>query len=167
MPGKFKKKLIKPKYSKLHIGCGWNKLKGFVNIDKTKKVKPDIVVDLEKGLPFPDNFFEYIYSEHCLEHIEPQNWRFVLNEIARVAKKNCILELKLPFDNIGQRTNADHFRTFSWRSFDQFTKESKRFYYSDLKLERLHKLPNMFVKLFFYLFPFLKYEVHLKFKIIK
>ena len=76
-------------------------------------------------------------------------------------------ELKLPFDNIGQRTNADHFRTFSWRSFDQFTKKSKRFYYSDLKLERLHKLPNIFVKLFFYLFPFLKYEVHLKFKIVK
>jgi ubiquinone/menaquinone biosynthesis C-methylase UbiE len=167
MKNKGKGKYIKPKYQKLNIGCGYNKKKGFINIDKAKHVNPDKVVDIEKGLPFPEKAFEYIYSEHCLEHIEPQNWRFVLNEICRIAKNNCILELKLPFDNLGQRTNADHFRTFSWHSFDQFSEESKRGYYSNLKLKRLHKCPNKLVKLFYYLFPFLKYEVHLKFKVVK
>jgi predicted SAM-dependent methyltransferase len=162
-----KGRIIKSKFKKLNIGCGYNKKEGFVNIDKAKEVKPDEIVNIEKGFPFPDNSFEYIYSEHTLEHIEPQNWRFVLNEIARIAKKGCILELKLPYDNSGQRTNADHFRTFSWNSFDQFSEESKRNYYSNLHMKRLYKIPNKFVKLFFYLFPFLKYEVHLKFEIIK
>jgi ubiquinone/menaquinone biosynthesis C-methylase UbiE len=156
-----------PKYNKLNLGCGLKKMKGFVNTDKSKKIKPDIVVDIEKGFPFLDNSFEYIYSEHCLEHIEPQRWRFVLNEISRIAKDGCILELKLPFDNIGQRTNVDHFKTFSWHSFDLFMEKYKRDDYSDLNIINLKKDPNKFIKLFFYLFPFLKYEVHFKFKIIK
>jgi len=167
MSRKSKKIQKNPKSPRLNLGSGWDKKEGFVNIDKAKKVKPDLVVDIEKGLPFPDNSFEHIYSEHCLEHIEPQNWRFVLNEIARVAKHGCILELRLPFDNIGQRTNADHFRTFGWHSFDQLIKGGNRNYYSNLVLEKLSRDPTKLEKLFFYLFPFLKYEVYLKFKIVK
>ena len=49
--------LKKPKYQKLQIGCGWNKMNGFVNIDKTSDVKPDLVVNIEEGLPFQDNSF--------------------------------------------------------------------------------------------------------------
>lgn len=159
--------LKKPKHPKLNIGCGWNKKNGFVNIDKSAKVEPDLVVDIEQGLPFESDSFSYIYSEHCLEHVRPQYWSYILNEIARVAKEDCILELKLPFDNIGQRTNCDHYRTFSWHSFDQLKKEGNREYYSDLKLINLKKNPSKIKKLFFYLFPFLKYEVHFKFKITK
>lgn len=162
-----KRSLQNPKYAQLHIGCGWDKKEGFVNIDKSRSVRPDVVVDIEQGLPFVDNSFEVIYSEHCLEHVRPEYWSFVLNEIARVAKEGCVLELKLPFDNIGQRTNCDHYRTFSWHSFDQLKKEGKREYYSDLMLVNLQKTPSKLTKLFFYLFPFLKYEVHFKFKITK
>jgi|TARA_B100000315_G_C14491895_1_gene547988 predicted SAM-dependent methyltransferase len=158
---------IRPKYEKLQIGCGRNKINGFVNIDKSKEVSPDIVVDIEKGFPFPDNSFKEIYSSHCLEHIRPQYWSFVLNQIARIAKEGCFLELKLPFDNIGQRTNMDHYRTFSWNSFDQLEKGNERKYYSDLSLIKLSKTPSKFKKLFYYLFPFMKYEVHFKFKIVK
>jgi|TARA_Y100000034_G_C6888615_1_gene408388 ubiquinone/menaquinone biosynthesis C-methylase UbiE len=157
----------KPKYPKLNIGCGWNKMNGFVNIDKASEIKPDIVVDIEQGLPFQDNSFEHIYSSHCMEHVRPQYWKFLLNELARVAKDSCILELKLPFDNPGQRTNADHYRTFLWHSFDQFLVGSNRSYYSKLNLVKLIKDPLKLEKLFFYLFPFLKYEVYFKFKIVK
>lgn len=159
--------LEKPEHPKLHIGCGWKKSTGFVNIDKAKEVKPDLVVDIEEGLPFKDDSFEYIYSEHSLEHVRPEYWRFVLNEIARVAQDGCVLEMKLPYDNSGQRTNADHYRTFSWNSFDQFSEEGDRNYYSDLRLINLKRTPNKLVKLFFYLFPFFKYEVHFKFKVVK
>ena len=157
----------KPKYTKLNIGCGWNKMDNFVNIDKSSEVKPDITVDIEQSLPFPDNSFDYIYSSHCIEHIRPQYWKLFLNELSRVAKDKCILELILPFDNLGQRTNADHYRTFSWHSFDQFLEGSNREYYSDLSMIKLTKNPLKLTKLFFYLFPFLKYEVYFKFKIVK
>ncbi len=140
---------------------------GFINIDKAPEVNPDKVLDIEKGLPFKDNQFTHIYSEHCLEHIRPEYWGFVLNEIQRVAKDGCILELYLPFDNTGQRTNADHYRTFAWHSFDQFLKGSERSYYSDLTLIKLTEDPNILTKLFFYLFSFLKFEVYFRFKVVK
>ena len=157
----------KPKYDKLQIGCGWNKMSSVVNIDKASEVKPDFVVNIEEGLPFPDNSFSQIYSYHCLEHIRPQYWKFVLNEIARVSKNGCVLEMKLPFDNVGQRTNCDHDRTFSWHSFDQLKEDGLREYYADLKLVNLKRNPSKLTKLFFYLFPFLKYEVYFKFKVVK
>lgn len=152
---------------KLNIGCGWDKMEGFVNIDKSSAVKPDIVVDIEQGLPFADNSFDYIYSCHCLEHIRPQYWSFVLNEISRVAKNECILDLKLPFDNIATRTNCDHYRTFGFMSFDPLLEGSKRDYYSDLTLIKLSKKISLILKLIYNIFPFLRHNINLKFKIIK
>ena len=151
----------------LNIGCGWNKIKGFVNIDKAKEVNPDKVVDIEKGLPFEDNSIEYIYSSHCIEHIRPQYWRFLLNEIARVAKDGCVLKLVLPFDNIATRTNCDHYRTFGFMSFNPLLENGKRQYYSNLILRRLSRKPYKLEKLFFYIFPFLKEEISFKFEVVK
>lgn len=153
---------------KLNIGCGWDKKKGFINIDKAKEVKPDIVCDIEDGLPFKDNTAEYIYSAHCLEHVRPERWRYVWEEIGRVAKDGCILELKLPFDNPSKRCHIDHYRTFWWDSFEQYyTKEKLRAYYSNFKLEPLHKEPNKITKLFYLLFPWLKGTIYFKFRIHK
>jgi len=152
---------------KLNIGCGLNKKEGFVNIDKAPEINPDMVVNIEQGLPFANKSFDYIYSCHCLEHIRPDKWIFILNEISRVAKNGCILELKLPFDNIATRTHCDHYRTFGFMSFDPLIKGTERDYYSDLNLIKLSKEINPFVKLFYYLFPFMKKEIYFKFKIVK
>ena len=155
------------KRKKLHIGCGRIKLDGFVNIDISEKVQPDKVVNIEKGLPFEDNSFEYIYSCNVLEEIRPQYWDFVLREIGRVAKNGCILELNLPFDNLYQRGRANHYRTFNWDSFFVFAEGQQCDYSAPLILRNLKKKPNLFIKLWFNLFPFLKKHVHFKFKIIK
>lgn len=161
-------KVTKPKFNKLNIGCGWTKKEGFLNIDKAKEVNPDMVVDIgQEGLPYPDNSFEYIYSEHCIEHVEPNRWKFILDEIARVAKHGCILELKLPFDNIYNRTNSDHYRTFHWTSFAQNEVGSGREYYSKLRLLRVGKVPNRFRRLLYILFPIFFHEVHFIYKIVK
>jgi ubiquinone/menaquinone biosynthesis C-methylase UbiE len=152
---------------KINIGCGFKHLKGFINIDKAEECFPDRIVNVEEGLPFPNNSVNYIYSSHAIEHIEPQYWRFFLSELYRVAKNGCILELWLPFDNPSTRTNPDHFRTFSWRSFDIFTDVSGREYFSPLYLKSLTKIPNRFVRMFYWTFPFLKRDIYFKFKIVK
>ena len=156
---------------KLHIGCGYEKKpseEGWINIDIAQEVKPDLIVDIEKGLPFPDNYFDEIYSHHCLEHIRPEHWRFVLAEISRVAKDNCILELELPFDNISTRTHPDHYRTFTFSSWDQYTDEDNlRDYYSPLRLHRLEPKPGKIYRIICALFPLLKHSIHFKFSIIK
>jgi len=156
--------------NKLQIGCGWNKLDGFINIDKTIEVMPDEVVNIEDGLPFDDNTFDYIYSSHCLEHVSPAKFRYVLEEIGRVAKNGCILELDLPFDNQARRTNFDHYRTFSFSSFDEITEgygKDKRFYYYPFTLVRLNKKPGKIFRIFCQLFPFFMDNINFKFKVVK
>jgi len=152
---------------KLNIGCGRKLMKGYLNIDKSKEVGADLVVDIEKGMPFPDNTFDEIFSSHALEYIRPEKFSFVLKEISRIAKPNCKLHLILPFDNIITRTNIDHHRTFSWWSFLPLEKNSGFNYYSPLKLERLEPFPNKAIRIFYAIFPFLKKEVELIYKIIK
>lgn len=152
---------------KLHIGCGTEKLDGFINIDISKEVGPDMVVNVEKGLPFKDNTFDYIYSKNVLEEIRPEKWDFVLSEINRVAKEGCILELVLSFDNMYQRDRINHYRVFSWDSFFVCEEGQKHTYTVPIILKNLIKRPNKFTRLWFNLFPFLKKHVYFKFKIVK
>lgn len=152
---------------RLNIGCGYDKKGGFINIDISKSVNPDMVVDIEKGLPFKDNTFDYICSFRVLEEIKPDYWDFVLSEINRVAKNECILELVLAFDNMYNRGRINHYRVFNWDSF--FVCEEGQVYNhtAPIILKNLKRRPNSFIRLWFNLFPFLKKEIHFKFKIIK
>lgn len=152
----------------LNIGCGWDKKEGYTNIDISPEVKPDIIVNIEDGLPFKDNQFNRIYTSHCIEHVRPDKWWFVLEEIMRVAENKCILEILVPFDNTKKRTNIGHYRTFSYWSFSQYyITEKKRRYYSGWKLEPLHKEDNILLKMFYLMFPILKKEIYYKFMIVK
>ena len=62
---------------KLNIGCGRKSEIGYINIDKSDKVGADKVVDVEKGLPFPNNYFDEIYYSHVLQAIHPDRSYFV------------------------------------------------------------------------------------------
>ncbi|MCH8945295.1 MAG: hypothetical protein IIA85_00010 [Nanoarchaeota archaeon] len=44
--------------TKLNLGCGFNKIDGYLNCDVSNEVKPDKLVDLNKKLPFKDNSVE-------------------------------------------------------------------------------------------------------------
>lgn len=151
---------------RLNIGCGNRKLIGYINIDKLESCYPDIVMNIENGLDFPDNYFDEIIADKSLEHISPDKWRFVLSEIYRVSKPGCKLIFILPFDNIYTRTNADHYRTFTWDSFNSYYINRSRSY-SDLRLKLLSKRPNPIIRYFYYIFPYLLYCIELKFEVIK
>lgn len=152
---------------KLNIGCGPKKKEGFINIDISKKVNPDMVVNIENGLPFKDNTFNYIYSCNVLEEIRPEYWTFVLSEINRVAIDGCILELSLGFDNMYNRGRINHYRVFSWDSFFICEEEQEYNYTSPIILKNLGKKPSRFTKLWYTFFPFLKAQIKFKFQIIK
>ena len=153
---------------KLNLGSGDIKIEGFVNLDKSKEVNPDIIADIEKGIPFKDNTFGHIFTNQVLEHIDPSKFRFVLNEIQRVAKNGCILEMWLPFDNISSKMNYDHHRTFTWNSFYPAEVGCERNYYTDLRLKRLaDNKPNKLLLLFAYMFPQAIKRVYLKYEVVK
>lgn len=152
---------------KLNIGCGYEKKEGFINIDISKEVGPDMVVDIEKGLPFKDDTFDYIYSWNVLEEVKPEKWEFVLKEINRVAKDGCILELSLAFDNMYNRGRINHYRVFNWDSFLVCEEGQPHAYTAPIVLKNLNKETNKFTKLWFTFFPFLKNTVCFRFKVIK
>ena len=55
--------------TRLHLGCGPNRLDGWVNVDIDPAWKPDVIHDLSTGLPAESDSVDLIYSEHFLEHI--------------------------------------------------------------------------------------------------
>lgn len=70
---------------KINFGCGLKKLEGFLNVDVNSEFKPDMIVDVEKPLPFKDKEFDYGLCSHVLEHLN--NPTKALNEMIRVCKK--------------------------------------------------------------------------------
>ena len=79
----------------IDVGCGNNKKAGFlgVGIRRTKVV--DVLADA-RNLPFRDESFDYVYSDHVLEHFSHTEVRNVVLEWVRVLKRGRIIEIRCP-----------------------------------------------------------------------
>jgi predicted SAM-dependent methyltransferase len=85
----------KHKIHKLHLGCGLNYLDNWLNTD----LKPDskrIYLDISKKFSFPDNSFDYVYSEHVIEHMPYLSGKNMLEQSFRVLKSGGTLRLVTP-----------------------------------------------------------------------
>jgi predicted SAM-dependent methyltransferase len=80
---------------KLHIGCGGNPLSGWLNTDLSPGADR-IRMDATKKFPFPDNTFDYIFSEHMIEHITYKQVEAMLGECFRVLKPGGVIRLVTP-----------------------------------------------------------------------
>jgi predicted SAM-dependent methyltransferase len=80
----------------LDVGCGPNTHSGFINLDYSWNPKVDICWDATRGLPFDDNSFQGIFTEHCLEHLELKLVDKVLAEFWRVLKPGGTVRLIVP-----------------------------------------------------------------------
>ncbi len=57
----------------------------------------DVVMDIQEApLPYPANSVEAIYFSHCLEHLWPHKYDFVLTEMWRVLVPGGILRVVVP-----------------------------------------------------------------------
>ena len=82
---------------KLHLGCGFKYLDGYIHIDKEEYPHIDYVGDATdlKEL-FNDNSVDLIYASHLFEHVMRKDVDSVLKEWYRVLKPNGILRLAVP-----------------------------------------------------------------------
>ena len=84
---------------KFNMGCSYNKLAGYVNVDMFPGCQPDRVWDLET-FPWPwesDVADEVIFS-HSLEHLggEPRVFLKIMQELYRICKNGTIVKIKVP-----------------------------------------------------------------------
>ena len=82
---------------KLNLGCGQQRLAGYVNVDKYGS--PDLRHDLEVfPWPWPDSSIEEVLLHHVLEHLgqSPQVFIGVIKELYRVCKPGTLLRIAVP-----------------------------------------------------------------------
>jgi len=81
---------------KLHLGCGTNKLPGWVNIDSVKECQPDLIHDVSYILPYEDLSVDEILAEDLLEHFDKYLRFIVFYNWTRVLKVGGKITLQVP-----------------------------------------------------------------------
>lgn len=81
---------------KLQLGCGGNILDGWLNSDYYRISRYLIHVDVTKTFPLDDNEFDYVFSEHMIEHISYEQGQHMLKECYRVLKKGGKIRISTP-----------------------------------------------------------------------
>ncbi len=81
---------------KLHVGCGTNKLAGWINIDAVKECQPDVVHDLALPLPYADLVADELRAEGVLEHFDKYMRYCIMADWARTLKVGGTMHIGVP-----------------------------------------------------------------------
>lgn len=81
---------------KLHLGCGNNPLKGFINVDIRDLPGVDFIDDVSKLTYFTNETADLIYTAHVLEHIGRREYLDVLKRWFDILKPNGVLRISVP-----------------------------------------------------------------------
>ena len=115
---------------KLNLGCGHQKLAGYVNLDKYDALAPDMVCDLERfPWPFEDNAAEEIVMHHVLEHLGAASDAFlgIMKELYRICAPGAKIRIAVPHPRsdafLGDPT---HVRPISPAMLALFSKKNNR-----------------------------------------
>src|SRR5687767_7791913 len=88
---------------KLHVGCGGNFLDSWLNSDLVPDNEKIATLDASKPFPLPTATFDYVYSEHIIEHLSFAQQLNFLNESYRILKPGGKIRIATPdFDFLAQ-----------------------------------------------------------------
>ena len=85
-----------PNAKKLQIGTGQNRLEGWLNSDLRPLDRSTVYLDAAERFPFPDATFDYIFSEHVIEHLPFESGNMMLGECYRVLQPGGRIRLATP-----------------------------------------------------------------------
>src|SRR6266851_10230964 len=81
---------------RLHIGCGHYLMPNWLNSDLFPSSSAVLHLDATADFPLPSASFDYVYSEHMIEHIPYFSGLNMLKECHRVLKSGGILRISTP-----------------------------------------------------------------------
>jgi len=89
---------------KLHVGAGANRLLDWINCD--------LDMDLRQALPKPDESVQFLFAEHVVEHITPEEaWRF-FREARRILKPGGVMRIAVPCVDLIAKRHDERYRDF-------------------------------------------------------
>ena len=82
----------------INLGCGYNKLENYINVDHDPKCNPDVVANLEDTLPFEDSSVDEIILNHVLEHLgqSTESYLNIWKEFYRILKDQGVIKITVP-----------------------------------------------------------------------
>ena len=111
---------------RLNLGCGYNKLEGYVNVDHDARCKPDVVADLEDTLPFEDSSVDEIVMFHVLEHLGQTTkiYLSIWTEFYRILKDQGVIKITVPhWQHENFHHDPTHVRKVTPVGVDMFSQE--------------------------------------------
>lgn len=111
---------------KLNLGCGHNKLDGYINVDHDVNCNPDVIANLEDVLPFEDGTVDEIMLHHVLEHLgqDAKTYLNIWKEFYRILKDQGEIKITVPHwshDNFHH--DPTHCRKVTPTGVDMFNQE--------------------------------------------
>ena len=129
------------KIVQLNLGCGDQRLDGFLGFDFLTRRGTDVIGDLNAPLPFAAAAISHIYVKSVLEHID--QLEMLLGEMRRVLQPDGTIYVYVPhWTNPFYYSDYTHRRFFGLASFDYFAESEDQVYrhvptYSDIRLRTL------------------------------
>lgn len=122
---------------RLNLGCNRRKIQGYINVDIDPAYEPDLVCDITKGLPYPDNSVCAILAFDILEHIPTLKTIPLMNELWRVLMPGGTLNTFTPDAEHGQGAYMDPTHINFWS-------EGRWLYFSDPRYRALYNIEANF-----------------------
>ena len=134
------------KITRLNLGSGFKTETGeeWINIDKREITNPDMVHDIEAGLPFQDNSVDVVRAHDVLEHIHPDKVPFVMSEIHRVLKPEGYLHFFIPStDGRGWAMDPTHRSFWNINSWLYYIDPDWHALYPELPMFRAERIQDV------------------------
>jgi SAM-dependent methyltransferase len=88
--------LAETEIRKLHLGASHSFLPGWLNTDVYPVRKDVIYLDATRPFPLPDATFDYVFSEHMIEHVPHEGALAMLKECYRVLRPGGRIRVATP-----------------------------------------------------------------------
>ena len=115
----------------LNLGAGPNKYSGWLTADAFKS-EADIYLNAYGRMPFDDNAWDVVYSEHMLEHIFVDKVPGLLSEVHRILKPGGLFRVTVPDLEVHAKNyvngNDDFFQPIITKYMARWDKQKSKYW---------------------------------------